>query len=612
MCGIFGICGEQEQSWVVRAGSIQAHRGPDDEGVFRDEQTKLSFGFRRLSILDLEGGHQPMSTKDGRYTIVFNGEIYNAPVLRTELEKKGVRFVTDHSDTEVLLQLYKSEGKDMLKKLNAMFAFAIYDRDKKTLFCARDHLGIKPFYYFHKDGCFAFASELKSLLTLPFIKKNLNCQSLFHYMSLMYVPGEETIIEGVKRLPSGHFLEYDLQNRGLKMECFWKPDFLDGGHFSKEELTERLRDMLEKAVLRWTLSDVSIGCSLSGGLDSSAIVGLLAKKGYKVKTYSLGFSGKGEDYWNELPRAREVAQKWGTDHHELVMDAESLLDDLISMVWHLDEPYGGGLPSWTVFKFMGKDVKVGLTGSGGDEMFGNYGKWKYLENRNLFGNLFGRGGITESDFDKEFFQRHYYFSDNEKREFLFNGGEKMDGTAGFLYKYFVQAGDTSLRNKAAYTDLQTQLPEEFLMMTDRFSMAHSLEARTPFLDREFVEFMLTIPSSIRTKRLDLKYLLRSAVKDLLPWKVLYGRKKGFVVPIKLWLRGKLRPFAEKLLAPERLKAQGIFKPEFFNEFVLPHLEGQADNTNKVWAALMFQVWHHVFIESDNLDKPTYNWKDIIS
>lgn len=613
MCGIVGICGKQQDEWIELMNRPIVHRGPDDSGVFRDRDANASLAMRRLAIVDLESGQQPITTPSGRYTIIFNGEIYNAPELRIELEKKNVQFLTDHSDTEVVLRLYESEGENLLRKLNGMFAFVVFDRDRKTLFGARDHAGIKPLHYLNQNGVFAFASELKSLLALPFLQREINMQSLFHYMSLMYVPGEETIITGIKRLPAGHSFIYDILKNSLKIKQWWKPNFSNVETGTGVDLVSKVRNNLEKAIKRWTLADVSIGCSLSGGLDSSAIVGLLSKSGMKLKTYSLGFSGQGEKYWNELPRAAKVAKKWGTDHHELVLNPENLLDDLLEMVWHLDEPYAGGLPSWNVFKWMSKDVKVGLTGSGGDEMFGNYGKWKGLEGRRFFGLFSKPFAQTAENFKNEFFEEYYYFSDDEKRNFVFaNKGKGMADTSGFLYSYFQSAQTENIRDEITYTDLSTQLPEEFLMMTDRFSMAHSLEARTPFLDREFMEFMLSIPSSTRTKPNNLKYLLRDAIADLLLRELVYSRKKGFVIPIKLWLRTKLRPLVEYLLSTERLKKQGIFSPDFYSNFVLPHLQGQKDNTNKIWAALMFQLWYHVYIERNVVDKPTYKWESLLS
>jgi asparagine synthase (glutamine-hydrolysing) len=608
MCGIAGIVGPQEDNWIDAMNGMIVHRGPDDSGVFRDRQAKLSLAMRRLAIIDLAGGHQPMSTPDGRYTIVFNGEIFNAIEIRRELESAGVTFSTGNSDTEVLLQLLAHEGKDALRRLNGMFAFALWDGHRRELLCARDRFGIKPFYYISRQGRFAFASEMKSLLSLPWIDRAINRQSLYHYMSLMYVPGTETALEGVSRLSAGCWLTIG-KDGGIETGCWWVPKV---GHLPavpRAEALQKIRLGLESAVKSWSVSDVAVGCSLSGGLDSSAIVGLLAKQGQQVHTYSVGFSGQGESAWNELPLARQVAQRWGTTHEEIILDPESLLDDLVEMVWHLDEPYGGGLPSWAVFKAMSRSVKVGMTGTGGDELFGNYGKWRELEGGWLQRHFLGKR-ITRDRFRSRYFERYYYLPDQEKREWVFQACVPGADTADVLYRtVFQEDGKGDIRDRCARVDLATQLPEEFLMMTDRFSMAHSIEARTPFLDHRLAEYVLGLPAGLRTRRTDLKGLLRDAVSDVLPPELLKAPKRGFVIPLTLWLRGTLRPLVERLLDARRLAAQGLFRPEFHERYVRPHVEGRSDFTQVVWAALMFQLWHMVFIEGQG-ERPRFGIRDL--
>ena len=594
MCGIAGIHGNQDEAWINAMNERQRHRGPDDQGIFRDRESLLSLAMRRLAIIDLAGGHQPMSTDDGRYTLVYNGEIYNARELRRDLEASGEQFSTDHSDSELLLRLLVRDGEAALPRLNGMFAFCLYDREAGTLLLARDRFGIKPLYYTIAGGRFAFASELKALLALPCLPRTLDRQSLFHYMSLMYVPGTDTILAGITRLGPGECLTYRLADRALAVRRWWRPTAQPCTKTAASEWPERLREALREAIMRWTLADVPVACSLSGGLDSSAIVGALAEAGTKVRTFSLGFTGADENDWNELPQARAVARHWSTDHHELVLDPASLLNDLIAMVWHLDEPYGGGLPSWPVFEMMAQEVKVGLTGTGGDELFGNYGKWGPLEGGPL-ANLFGRRNVDAGRFESDFFDRFYYMSDGDKRARVVANADGSSGTSDLLYQRY-RAAEGGIRDRVAITDIETQLAEEFLMMTDRFSMAHSLEARTPFLDAEFAALALSVPAALRTRRGDLKGLLRQTVAPFLPEAIRRAPKRGFVIPLKLWLRDRLRPLAERLLAPSRLAEQGIFRPEFHAAFVRPHLEGRADHTNRVWAALMFQLWHMVFLE----------------
>lgn len=589
MCGIVGIVGTQEPGWIEAMNAVQVHRGPDDTGLYRGEGVALAM--RRLSIIDLAGGHQPMESDDGRFVLVYNGEIYNAPDLRRELEAAGERFRTDHSDTEVLLRLLMRRGEAALPLLNGMFAFAFLDRQGGTLLCARDRMGIKPFHWLWHGGRFAFASELKSLLALPFPERRVDRASLFHYFSLMYVPGDATILEGINRLPPGHLLRLTPGAEPV-VERWWAPRFCPDIAVPAAEWPQRIAAVLEQAARRWTLSDVPIACSLSGGLDSSALVGFLSRAGLRLKTVSLGFSAPGEEDWNELPIARRVAEKWGTDHEEIVLDPERLLDDLPAMVWHLDEPYGGGLPSWNVFKAMSRSVKVGLSGTGGDELFGNYGKWRPLEGGPL-ARLLGRHPNAES-FRRLMFERCYYLPDSDKRRLL-GDAEDLPATAGLLWRHF-SAEPGPVRDRMAVTDMETQLAEEFLMMTDRFSMAHSLEARTPFLDNAMVELALSIPAGLRTHRRDLKGLLRRAVADVLPPEAVNAPKKGFVIPLGRWLRGRLRPLCEQLLAPDRLAAQGLIRPDFHAAYVAPHLAGRRDHTPRVWAALMFQLWHKLYLE----------------
>lgn len=653
MCGIVGTAGDWPPELLSSMNETIHHRGPDDAGEYRDPAAQLGIAMRRLSILDLEAGHQPMSNEDGTVWIVFNGEIFNSPELRPGLEARGHRFATRNSDTEVVLHLYEEYGTAALQDLNGMFAFVIYDQRRQLIFGARDRMGIKPLYYFNEGGRFAFASELKSLLKLPGLERSIDLQGLFHYMTLLYLPDSASIIRGIKRLPPGHSFIYSLRNREFGIQRYWQPSFAPVEQRSEEEWAEILRVKLREAVDRWTLSDVPIACALSGGLDSSVVVGLLAELGYpQIKTFSLGFVGEEEQAWNETELARQVSQRWGTEHHEIWLEPTSLLDDLISMVWHLDEPYGGGLPSWYVFREMGKHVKVGLTGTGGDELFGNYGKFDVYENSASVrtalayrrwnsaaaeplaqlvepiaainerlpsaGRWLGKGGIIarlpetlRQPFGQHYYANATYLSDGRKRADVFQFHQNgIQDTAVYLQRLFDTSSATNVRDGLAAVDFRTQLAEEFLLMTDRFSMAHALEARVPLLDHTLVELIFRIPAAQRSKPGNLKYLMKKATADLLPPDVLAGRKRGFVIPVKLWLRDQLRPLVQRLLAPERLKKQGIFQAEFYRQFVVPHLEGKADYTWQVWSALMFQLWHLIYIEERATSAPTFTWRDI--
>ena len=596
MCGIAGIAGPHDEALLERLAAALEHRGPDGGGIFRAPEADIGLVARRLAILDLEGGEQPM--RSGDLAIVFNGEIYNAPELRAELERDGAAFATDHSDTEVVLKLYERHGGGFLDRLNGMFAFVIWDARRRRLFGARDRFGIKPLYHARPAGRFAFASELRSLLLADGIDRELDRESLFHYLSLRFVPGERSILSGVRRLPPGHFFVYDVDARTFHARRWYRLSFEPE---RAREWPERLRAALRDAVRRWTLSDVPLACALSGGLDSGAVVALLAEGGHRdLRTYTLGFTSVEDERLNELPLARALAERYGTDHHELVVDADDLLDDLLAMVWALDEPYGGGLPSWYVFRLMSEDVKVGLTGSGGDELFGNYRRFVPFET--------GRLARFRRSFRRYYFEPTYYFSDAEKRELLLDAS--AGDTADELEAIFAASGSSSPRDSVLSLDLSTQLPDEFLLMTDRFSMAHSLEARTPFLDHELVELVASIPPEQRTDARDPKGLLRQAVADLLTPAHLEAPKRTFVFPLGRWLRAELRPLAERLLSDDHLARQGLFRPGLAARYLEPHRRGERDESERLWPLLMFQLWHLLYVEEGLTEAPAFGWRDV--
>lgn len=609
MCGIAALAGTGRFELVPGLLEPMVHRGPDDSGTYLDHENGAALAMRRLSIVDLSGGHQPMSNEDDSVWVVCNGEIYNSPAIRASLEAKGHRFKTRNSDIEVLLHLYEEKGQDMLHDLNGMYAFALLDRKRKLLFGARDRLGIKPLYYSLKDGALALASELKNLLSLPWVGRAIEPSSLRHYLGLQFVPGPESIFRDISKLPAGHAFTFDLATKEFTSRRYWDLDFTrrpPAEASRPADLAALVRSQFEEALERWTLSDVPIACSLSGGIDSTAIVGILAKRGHgTIRTYSLGFSGAdGADY-DELALARKVAEQWSTEHHELILEPRKLLGDLERMVWHLDEPYGGGLPSWYVYEFIGRDCKVAMTGTGGDELFGNYEKWGTHE-RPLAARLvrFLRHGQGLSSPARElraalrhpnghFYNR--YFSDAAVETLLDGvGGAPAEGTEALIQSLWDMASVHGPRNAAAFVDFHMQLPEEFLLVCDRFSMAHCVEARVPFLDHEFVEFVMSIPPGVRTRKGDLKYLLKEAVKDVLPPDLLSERKRGFVLPLKEWTRGELREPIREALEPGALRRQGIFSRTAWERVVKPHLDGERDLTQQVWTLYMFQLWHRRF------------------
>jgi asparagine synthase (glutamine-hydrolysing) len=597
VCGIAAIAGDVDRELMDELARSLQHRGPDGGGVFHGDGASLAA--RRLAILDLPGGDQPLVSDDGRSAIAFNGEIYNVRELKRSLEADGVRFRSDHSDTELVLRLYETRGLDALHDLNGMFAFAIVDGVRRKLVAARDRFGIKPLYYARTPRGFGLASELRTLLRFPGVEREVDHESLWHYLTLRFVPGQRSIFEGVRRVPPGHLLEVDLDTKEVEVRRWYRLRFVRDDVPARDEWVERLHDALRTAVARWSLADVPIACSLSGGLDSSSVVALLAESGARdLRTYTLGF----DDEADELPLARALASRYGTDHHELVVDARELLDDLPALVWSLDEPYGGGLPSWYVFREIARDVKVAHTGSGGDELFGNYRRFVPFERGRL-------ARLRPRDVRRYHMTPSYYFGDGEKRALLVRDGPP---TAELLQRVFDESGSRSARDSVLYLDVATQLPDEFLHMTDRFSMAHSLEARTPFLDHELVELVASIPPELRTSADDPKGLLRDAVRGLLTPAHLEAPKRTFVFPLARWLRAELRPLAERLLADEHLERQGIFRPGLAARYLTPHVEGRVDESERLWPLLMFQLWHLLYVEEALTDAPSFTVRDTAS
>lgn len=602
MCGIVGFAGVQNDSLIRLMNNSQHHRGPDEGGYYGDQRDAVSLAMRRLSIIDIADGHQPMASGDEQIWIVFNGEIVNAPELRKQLEDEGCRFKTSHSDTEVLIHLYVKYQEGMLSFLNGMFAFVIHDKKRRRLFGARDHFGIKPLYYSFDGTRFAFASELKSLQLAPWLSYEINRQALYHYLSFQCVPSPHSIYEDISKLGAGESFTLDLVRMELKMKRYWRPPSgeLDrrADPLSPQQLTALIRTELEEAVRRWMLSDVPIACSLSGGIDSAAIVGLMAKESsVPIKTYSLGFEDA--PILDERQLAQLVAKRWGTEHREIVLRCDDLLDDLDQMIHSLDEPYAGGLPSWFVFKGMAGEVKVCMTGTGGDELFGNYGKWRGYES--VVSGLRQAVGLARrhpqwladlSRFPKGS-RYSIYYREHEKRGDLFEPGwaNGCEPSEALIETLWIAGKPATVRDAARIIDLQIQLPDEFLHMTDRFSMMFSIEARPPFLDRKFAAQMMTIPATARIGSTHLKEHLIAAVEDILPPELISAPKKGFILPVASWLRGQLRPQVQHLLGADYLRKQGIFKADVYRQIVKPHLDNHQDMSSRLWTLLMFQFWY---------------------
>lgn len=594
MCGIVGTVKYRDKEILHKMNEIQVHRGPDSEGIFWSEELLVGLAMRRLSIVDLENGTQPMYNENKRCALVFNGEIFNADILRKELLEKGHTFVTVSSDTEVLVHLYEEYGTDMLNYLNGMFAFAICDLDKKRIFVARDQMGIKPLHYIFDGSKLAFASEMKSLTGVGLSQKKIDENALWQYLSFQCVPAPMTIYEDIKILPAAHYMLFDIETAELKIEKYW--DCIENRkkyEGSAEELSLFVRKQVEEAVERWTMSDVPLACSLSGGLDSTIIAAIVSRK-RELHTYSLGFENESE--FDERGLAKLVAQKCGTRHTEIVLTPDELLKDFGKMIKSMDTPYGGGVPSWFVFREISGNEKVAFNGTGGDELFGNYSKWLRYEHpleRYKQTKHFLQIGEKKTEFvlHPNGTIYHKYMTEGMKSRVVNKPYHGIINTNTWIEKTWRECPSGRWRDRIPYVDFKIQLPEEFLMMLDRFSMNFSVEARVPFLDRELVENILGIPAQLRTKKYNAKYLLKEAFGDMLPKELLSFPKSGFAIPQNAWLKNELKEMVVDMCTGTTIKQQGLFSVDLEKQLIRPFYNGRNDLTLLVWTVLMFQRWY---------------------
>ena len=564
MCGIAGFFSKNSNEDKIKKiisnmNREQIHRGPNSFNSFLNQDKNFGMIMCRLSILDLELGMQPMSSKDKNYTIIFNGTILNSPELRKKLEEQGIKFYTNNSDTEVLLNILIKYGKEGISKLNGSFAFVFYDERKKKILCARDRFGLAPFYYQWKNNQFLFASELKSILATGFCNLEINKKSLNHYLSLLWVPGPDTIFKDIQKLPAGEFLEINLKELSFKKEKWWDIEITPEREINENEMLDDLFQALENSVIRSTLSDVPLACGLSGGLDSQSIAGLLYKNKYNTNSFTLAFDGYAAGNLNELEVSRIAAKNFKTNHHEMISNTRDYFKDLNKMIYHLDEPYGGGLPLWHVLKEAGKKFGVILTGLGGDELFGNFGRWTLLEKTryDFFNN--------KMQFETLFFNRKYFFTEKTKKKLL--NEKHHSNTVDYFLKIMDQKPDYNIRDKIMYLDLKTQLQDEYCNMVNKFSMANQIEARAPFLDNEFTDKMFKVPSILRTSKNDFKFLLRKLMKEIIPKENLNNRKRGFVGLESQILNYDFNEIKDNLFNEKKIKKQDIFNYKFVHEFI---------------------------------------------
>jgi asparagine synthase (glutamine-hydrolysing) len=633
MCGIAGIVSEDPEQLrrLPAAVAALAHRGPDDEGI--EWLDGAALGHRRLSIIDLGGGHQPMFDADRKLAIVFNGEIYNFPRLKEELEGRGRRFAT-RSDTEVLLQLYDVHGDDFVKGLDGMFAFGLWDSRRRRLLLARDHMGQKPLFFARTGGAFAFASEVKGVLATGLVPRAVDLTGLYHYISLRTIPDRHTLIAGVEKLPAGHIAVFE--NGECRLSRFWSFSFRKKMKGTEAEILDSLDQRLQQTVEDHLLSDVRVGTFLSGGVDSSLMTAIMARKSPEpIPTFSIGVR---EESFNELPYARLVAQQYGTEHHEEIAQAD-LLHLVPKMIWHMDEPadpFGVGV--FLVSRLASKHVKVVLSGDGGDELFAGYDRFSG-QRLAEFVRLLPAGvrrtvvrrlidALPEGFGYKAFTQKLRWLNEMS----LLRAGERYAESMSFLrfteeakQRLFTQRVRDQLRNvdsrekilehfdsenadelvdRMLYTDLMTRMPDHLLPIVDRMAMAHGLEVRPPLLEHRMVEFAAEIPASLKLRGTTLKYALRRVAARYVDPSLVTRRKQGFGFPIAHWLRSEMSGFLRHVVAQSRWIAQGIFEPDTVNLLVEEHLAGKRDHNFRLWILMNLEIWHRLLIEGQSVEETT--------
>ena len=628
MCGIAGFVDtdrmdtgaapsrlDAEFNLVHRMCEVIRHRGPDDEGIHVEPGVGL--GMRRLSIIDLAGGRQPIHNETATIWIVFNGEIYNYRELRAELEARGHVFATS-SDTESIVHAYEEWGEDAFQRLRGMFGIALWDRPNRTLLLARDRAGIKPLHYVHDGGRLSFGSEIKSLLAAGAFEPRLDLDSLDHYFAFLYTPRDGSIFEGVRKLPPGHYLRW--RDGRIEVRQYWKIAAVEPFRGSEREAADALDRVLEDAVRAHMISDVPLGAFLSGGIDSSAVVGFMARASSRpVKTFSIGFD---DPQYDELEHARAVARHFGTDHHEFVVrpDALSILERLVS---HFDEPFAdsSAIPTWYVSEIARRHVTVVLSGDGGDELFGGYDRYfpsprvaqfdrlpipglrrlAALAWPRLPHGMKGKALLRHVSKDDQaryldsvaFFQpdeRLALYTD-EVRSRLAASAEQT------LASHFERFAALPLRSRLMRFDFETYLPDDVLTKVDRMSMAHSIESRVPLLDNEVIAFAAALPTHFKINGTKRKYVLKEVLRPMLPSSIVDRKKQGFGIPLGGWFRGGLTTVFSDILTSPRTRQRGYFETRFIDRLIREHLSGTRDHAMRLWQLLVFELWHREYLDA---------------
>lgn len=630
MCGICGklYLDERQASQALTDSmtDVMSHRGPDGRGTF--VEGAIGLGHRRLSIIDLSPlGAQPMMNEDGSIAVIFNGEIYNYLDLRDELKNAGHAFRSS-SDTEVIVHAYEEFGPAFTTRLNGMFAIAVWDRRRKVLTLTRDRLGIKPLYYHLGEGFVSFASEIKSILEDPDVPRSVDMQSLSNFLTLHYVPGPRTMFSNITKLQPGHTMV--VKDGGIKIDRFWELKKDEGlasliRGADNSILSAHVYAALRESVKKRMQSDVPVGALLSGGLDSSAILGIMTDlSGRPVPSFTVGYSSNGDDSVSEFKWSRKVAKHFESEYSEAVVTADDFLGFLPRAVWHQDEPIGepASIPLYFVSK-LARDsgVTVLLTGEGSDELFAGYNRhWgetladyyrlvPELLRDTIIDRLIhmiprapllkkGHRSMSIADFRDRYMSWHTVFSEGIKRELL-KQNSLRDTFTDVYQKLLPDIRGLNNLDKILLLDLNVWLPDDLLMKKDKMGMATSIEARVPFLDYTFVELAFQIPSRLKVKRLETKYILKKALEGLLPKEVIYRKKEGFPTPISGWIRSELKDFTLDILCSEESLGHGLFDKAVVRRIVDAHMSGREDNNRMIFPLINFEVWYRTFISGQH-------------
>lgn len=614
MCGFIGCVHEKAQDYrdeqkqqFKNMNDLITHRGPDDDGFYYDDH--IQFGFRRLSIIDIESGHQPLTYENERYWIIFNGEIYNYVELREELLKEGLHFSTS-SDTEVILALYSHIKEKAVEKLRGMFAFVIWDKQEQKLVGARDPFGIKPFFYCEEGERTFFASEKKSIL-LAQENNQLNYDALQHYLTYQFVPEPDTMTAGIKKLEPGHYFTKKIGSP-MEIKKYWKAHFKPV-HQSETDFIKEIKDVLFDSVKVHMRSDVPVGSFLSGGIDSSIIASIAKEYHPAIKTFSVGFERNG---FSEIDVAKETAEKLGVENISYVITPEEYMNEVPKIMWHMDDPLADPacVPLYFVAREARKHVTVVLSGEGADELFGGYNIYREPQSLEVFnkiprvgkvllkriatmmpegmkGKSFIERGVTPME--ERYIGNAKMFTEEEKHDLLkvYQPGLEYTDITRPLYN---ESKGYDPVDRMQYIDIHTWMRGDILLKADRVTMAHSLELRVPFLDKEVFRVASKIPTSLKTANGTTKYVLRKAAEGIVPDHVLDRKKLGFPVPIRHWLKNEMNEWAKKIIRESN--TDHLINKQYVLNLLEAHCQGKADNSRKIWTVLMFMVWHQIYVE----------------